>query len=264
MLKKSPHRIAVFIFVISVLLSGCGMAIDREVTFYDDEAWEAEMRIGISNEMLAMYGSPETIEGEMRTLVEEMEQAGANASWKSRREDTGYQYDISVEGEGLSLLSDIVFGSSAQIEMVEVDGRQAIYFNAMMTGDILGASQNIVTIHGGEILNSNGTPIDSGTVQWINPTGAINATLTPKGGFNFGTFLIIVLAAVVIGGVGWYFWKQTTQPPADPAPSKPPPAAPPPPASPGKSVFCVYCGETIDSAAKFCPHCGKNQMMDSE
>lgn len=248
MKRINPLQIAVYVLVMSVLLSGCGAAIDRDITFYGDEVWEAEMRIGIPNEILAIYGTPDALDVEMRKEVAKMEQLGAKASWKRSREDYAYQYTISLEGDGFDLLNDIVFDGSANIYEAEVDGRQTIYFTNVMTPDILGASQNVITIHAGEILESNGV-VEGGTVQWANPMGTINATFTPKGGTNFGMLFIVVLIAAVIGGVGWYFWKQTSPEPAVLDASK----------LTASSVRCISCGKSIDQGAKFCPHCGEEQ-----
>jgi len=263
-MKKMILRVTTILIFSFLFLSGCGGEVDREVTFFNDETWKANLKFIISEEAMASLGSPEMIENELRNFVAEAEQEGLKASWKSRQEDRGYQYDINIEGQDLSLLNEVVFEGNARINRVEIDGSQAISFTAAMTGDILSANQNTVTIHGGEILNGNGTMINDGTIQWVNPTGTIEATLIPKGKFNLGTLLIIILLAAVIGGVGWYFLKQTTKSPTIGGSSTqafPKSAAT---KSTTQNVYCVYCGEVIDPSAKFCPHCGKNQMIDLE
>jgi hypothetical protein len=232
--------------VVVLFLAGCGADIDRHVTFYRDEAWRAEMEIAFPVEMLALLASsPESFEADIAKQVADWEADGAQVNWNSRRQETTLIYTFNIEGEGLELLNTIAFEGDATLTAMEINGQRQIQFSYFSSGDLTGANTNTVTLQGGDILSSNGTEIDKGTVQWVNANGRMEAVLTEKSGSGLGMLLIGLLLAGSMGGAGWYFWKQRQQTPVQMQPTA--------------MAFCAHCGTTLSPQAKFCPNCGQPQ-----
>lgn len=241
--KKVQLSFCCLLMVAVFTLIGCGGNIDRTVTFYQDEAWEADIEFSIPGEMIALLGSPEALETDIVETVAEWEEKGADVSWESRREETTLIYSFHVEGEGLSLLNEIVFENRAALRVEDAEGQRQIYFSYRTSSDLSGASTDNVTLHGHEIISSNGDQIDSGTVQWANFGGQLEAVLTEKSRFGLGTFLLIIVSVAGIGGGGWFVWQRRQQP-------QPLQAA---------TAFCSSCGAPRSPQAKFCPSCGQPQ-----
>lgn len=225
-------------------LAGCGADIDRRVTFLRDEAWEAEMEFGLPAQLMMMLGSPESFEAELAEGVAEWEASGADVSWDSRREDTALIYTFEVKGTGLALLNEIVFDDEASMTAVEIEGQRQIQFSYFVSGDLLDANSNTLTLEGGEVLSSNGTALNRGTVQWVNPRGRVEAVLTEKSGSGLGSLLLFGLLLAGVGGAGWYFWKQRQQTQLQ---------------MQSALTFCANCGTPLNPQAKFCPNCGQQQ-----
>lgn len=241
MKKTSPIIFFIFITVVLSLLSGCGADIDQSVTFYRNEAWEADMSFSIDAETLALFSNPGEIETELDKAVQEAEAMGVKASWDSRRKDTTLIYTIHTEGEGLATLREIAFDGSGQLTVTEVEGKRQIFFSQPSSGSFMDASQYTLTLTGGEIISSNGQKIDNNTVQWTNPAGRMEAVLTEKGRFSLGTLLLVLVLVAGVGGGGWFFWQKKS------------PAA--------TAVFCVTCGQPMAPQAQFCPKCGQKRSI---
>jgi len=241
--KQQPvlYRWLLLMFTAVLFLVGCGAEIDQSVTFYRDEQWSAELRLGTSIEMAALLGSPTEIERELDNIVAEAKNLGVDASWKSSQRDRTLIYTIETKGRGYDALNEIMFDNRAQISVVEDEGRRHIHFSQPVSRDFLDANRYAVTLTGGEIVSSNGTALDRGSVQWVNPSGRMEAVLTEKSRFRVGLWLLIIALVAGIGGGGWYVWQQQNQQTAAPA------------------RFCIHCGHPLGAQAQFCPSCGHAQ-----
>lgn len=237
--QKQNKIFLLFLFAIIFTLVGCGADITRSVTFYQDEEWEADMEIAMPGELLALLGTAEELEKSTAEEVTDWETKGAQVSWKSSREETTLIYTFHIEGTGWDLLNEIIFEDRAQISVEEVGGQRQIHFAYLVSGDLSGANSDVLTLHGGKIISSNGEHLSSGQVQWINTGQRAEAVFTEKARFSFSAFLIIALALGAVGGGVWYFWQKNSQSPVSSQP-----------------VFCANCGMQLMSQAKFCPHCG--------
>lgn len=243
-MSRKAHLSLCWLVIAAVFtLVGCGGNIDRTVTFYKDEAWEADIEFSLPGELIALVGSPEELEADIGETVAAWEEKGADVSWDSRRQETTLIYSFHVEGEGLSLLNEIVFENRAALRVEDAEGQRQIYFSYRTSNDLAGASSDNVTLHGREIVSSNGEQIDSGTVQWVNFGGQLEAVLTEKSQFSLGTLLLIAVGVVGIGSGGWFVWQRRQQP-------HPLPQA---------TAFCSNCGAPRSPQAKFCPSCGHPQ-----
>lgn len=228
------------------VLTGCAADIDRTVTFYHDEAWEADMEFDLLEESVALADTtPEELEADMVETVAAWEEAGARVSWETRRDDALLIYAFHIEGVGISLLNEIVFEGKASITIEEIDGRRQIHFSDRVSGIYLEANNNTLTLQGGKVISSNGNELNAETVQWVNPGGTLEAVLTEKSRFGVVHILVIVILMAVVAGVGYYFWRQgkSTEPHLEQT----------------QASFCIGCGKPLNPEAKFCPYCGQKQ-----
>lgn len=240
------QTLILFCFLIcAFVLVGCGANVERSVNFYADERWNVDIELTFPIELLALYGSSEQLEEEITRTVTSWEGQGAEVSWKSFQEETVLIYTFHIEGTGWDLLNEIVFENRAAIDLYEGDNNQ-ISFSYLTSSDLLGATQNVLTLNGDKIISSNGNQLKSGQVQWVNPAGRVEAVLTAKSSFSFVTILIIVLVLAVIGiGLGFYL-RKNNQPQTSTQAST--------------TAFCTSCGDQLPSHGKFCPTCGNKRL----
>ena len=244
-MRKAGRRIqSIAALFVLLLLAGCGGEMAREVTFYRDEGWEASLIAEMPLELVTMMGSTEEIEHELDVLVDRANARGLDAKWTTRRDETTLIYEVTMEGSGLDLLNEFVFDNSANILVLEEGGNRRISF-AMGRGGLFDASSETLTLTGGEILTTNGVLIDDDTVQWVNPSGRMEAELTERGRFGLGTFIAVLIGfglvgtLLVGGGAGFFFWNQRRQKAGQPL------AGP-----------CPICGTELTAEAQFCFNCG--------
>lgn len=223
-------------------LVGCGANIDQSVTFYRNEQWSAEINLGTSAEMVALLGSPAEIERELDGWVTEAKQIGVDASWKSSQEGRTLIYTLEANGTGYDALKEMMFDNRTQITVIEEEGKRHIHFSHPVSRDFLDANRYTITLTGGEIISSNGAVLDRGSVQWVDPSGRMEAVLTEKSRFRIGLWLFILALVAGISGGGWYVWQQRNQRMA---------------AIPAR--FCIHCGLSLGPRARFCPNCGQAQ-----
>ena len=244
LLKQQPsfYFWLLSMFTAVFFLVGCGADIDQSVTFYRNEQWSAEIKLGISAEMVALLGSPAEIESELDNWVTEAKQIGVDASWKSSQDGGTLIYTLEANGTGYDALKEIMFDNRTEIAVLEEGGKRHIHFSQPVSRDLLDANRYTITLTGSEIISSNGTALGRGSVQWINPSGRMEAVLTEKSRFNVGLWLLILALVAGISGGGWYVWQQRNQRMA---------------AIPAR--FCIHCGLSLGPQARFCPNCGQTQ-----
>lgn len=216
------------------LLTGCGGDIDRTVTFYQDESWEVEIILGLPMEAIALLGSIAEIDSELNEMVAEMQSSGATASWTSSQRDGSQIYTIKAEGIGYELLTDALL-ESASIQVEEVNGQRQIYYRES-TGDLSLANSNTLTLIGGQIISSNGQQIARDSVQWVNPTGQVEAVFTEKSRFD-PSILLIASGVIVLGGAIFYAVSRQRR----------------------RAQVCAYCNAQLETGARFCHNCGQQQ-----
>ena len=240
--KSFRLRALLFLFMLPIL-SSCGGNAVQEVKFLADERWEAQTEIGLPVEALTFIGSTSEIEQELDELIAQMETDGVEASWTTSRDDTTIVYTVSSEGTGYALLNRYVFDDDANITVAEFEGNRQINFSYSTSRTAFSDGNYTLTLQGGEIISSNGILLDNDTVQWVNPSGRLEATLTESSTSFFGFLLRafgVLLLLGLLGGAAFagYLWYQQRQ-------------------KSGQTVFCPHCGTAMVSQAKFCPSCGK-------
>lgn len=230
-------RIMILFVGLILLLAGCGGNLDQTVTLYPNEGWETKIELQIPVELLAFVGSPAEVDAEMESQAAMWREQGARVSWKSRDEDGKMIYAFDVKGEGYDLLNWVAFDGNATLRAVEMSGRRQIQFQHFVSRGLFSDLEGYtLTLVGGEIISSNGQQLNKGTVQWVNPMGRMEATLTEKNRTMSGVVWLLLIG-LVASGSGWYVWHRQQQ----------------------TAVACGACGARLAAGAQFCPQCGQRR-----
>ncbi|GAB4156506.1 MAG: hypothetical protein Fur0021_24800 [Candidatus Promineifilaceae bacterium] len=216
------------------LLVGCGGEVDRTITFYQGEAWEVEITLGIPLQAMALLGSAAEMESELNSTVAELENMGATASWSASQQDDVQIYTVNATGTGYDLLTNAIL-TDASIQVQEVNGQRQISYSENL-GDLALANSNTLTLIGGQIISSNGQQIARDSVQWINQAGQVEAVFTEKSRFD-PSILLIASGVIVLGGTVFYVVSRQHR----------------------RVHICAYCGTQLEAGTRFCHNCGHQQ-----
>lgn len=202
------------ILILAVLLTACvDIPIDvvQTVEFLGEERWKGEVDYAIPAEAIALLGGLTELETLLTEAAEEAELEGDLLEWEITLDEETNLYHIALQGESDSFekLEGFLYADSTQITIEEIDGQQTIHivqFHSPTEG------QTTTTFIGGEILDSNGTLLDDGTVQWVNQFGQLEAQLTPKSSsplpiILLGLLLCLCLVVVAAGG-GFFLYRR--------------------------------------------------------
>ena len=227
------QRIRRLLIIMSLfLLAGCGLNIDidQEVILYPEEAWEMQVEMMLPAQTLSLSGGRAQVEQALDEAVQAIEVQGGTASWASTQEEQGLRYTMEASGEGYQLLREISF-FDVDIEAQIVNGQRQIAFSSCLSRGLIGGTHTL-TLIGGDIISTDGVEIEKGKVQWVNPSGCIEAVITEKRRVPLGLMLPggILLAGIVAGG--WFLLQRR------------------------RPARCDNCGRELSSQAKFCPYCG--------
>lgn len=247
--RHSASMLLVLVFLTTVLCS-CGAAVEADITLYTEENWKMEGRITIPAEAMALVtGGVAGAEANLDKTVADAKAAGANAKWRREKSDQagGLVYVLETEGKGFGppLAKDF------QIEKVDYNGREALKFTVPSGSSYAysGFSQNLITVHGGQILESNGTYTSTATVAWTNPSWDAYAILTPKSRFlryEGWIYALGVLATIgVLAGIYLVLHHRRIAAHADTT------------TAPVTNRYCPTCGAPILAAGRFCMQCGQ-------
>ena len=207
--------------VAAILLSGCEelslVDLDQAVTVYRGEEWEGSMVIRLPPETIELIGS----EAEARAMIEQelasqygatLQESGIQMEWDSGTNELGeLVYTFSLRGTGLDILKEAMFDEDSRLAATIVDGQRQIVFSHSPGFQGLFLRNYSLTLTGGKVLSSNGQQVSEGTVQWIDPSGRIEAVFTEKPRFDPARTLlpilcvagIVIVAAMVVFTVIW-------------------------------------------------------------
>jgi hypothetical protein len=218
------------------------------------ENWKLQFKIKIPPES-DMYA--EMLSEALNETVTQLQAGEIAATWELEGSDQeGNQvYVVKAEGQGYDLLNEEVFNDEIITVQDSTSGRQ-IHFqiNSFSDFDEL-AMESKFTLHGGKIISTNGTKINSSTIEWINPPGPMEAILTESSGFHWVSVILILLILGTGGFVAWIFLRKSHHPFA--------PAYQPGSDSTSTAIgvrYCANCGKQMPSQAMFCPHCGAQRQ----
>jgi hypothetical protein len=237
MTRKQQLFWLVFTLTAVTLLTACGGAVDQSVTFYKNEAWEAETKLSLPGELVAFGGAAE-VERQVEDQARQWRAQGANVSWKSSRDGTTLIYTFDLRGQGLNVLNATVFNGEAAIQVQQSGNKRHIHFSRQVSRGLFDElTRYTLALHGGEVISGNGRQLNRGSMEWINPSGRMEAVLTEKGRLNFTALLLPGLALGVVAG-GWLIFRRRPGP-------------------------CPHCGQWLEAGARFCPACGQSRSGKS-
>jgi len=223
---------------LTLVLAGCGAAVDVTVDFFRGENWQAVTELSVPAETLAMAGGAGEIESHLDELVATAAADDVRAVWEKTEAEGNVVYTIEMRGKGLDTLSRAVFDGEAEIYVDESSGRRLIYFGQYVSPRLDFSAQTL-TLSGGEIVAGNGQLVNDRTITWENPYGRIEATLTERSRFGLASILGIVAGMAAVAGLalGIVQLRRRSR------------AVPP--------VPCPWCGSWIPEGAPYCPGCGR-------
>ena len=242
-----------FIGLILLILSACVPieSIETTLRLFNGERWQIHIEFILPPE--SVYATSE-FDQMLNTEMANIEQEEIDFSWRKDRPDNEgrIKYIFDYKGQGYELLNSI----SIFDHTVTVDGGSGkIFFNTISNYSELSiAKESKFVLQGGRIISSNGNQVNSNTVEWINPSGRMEAELTEASGFNWLWLLFILIIAGGGFAAYWFIFRKSpsTSVPQYISPSQAPQA--------GSVRYCAECGTQMHAGAKFCPNCGATQQ----
>lgn len=225
-------------------------SFETTLQFLRGERWEIHIELILSPESPFLTSEFDQMLASESTNIEQEE---IDFSWRKESLDNQgrIKYIFDYRGQGYDLLNTVsIFDHTVSVQ--EESGRILVNTNSNFNDQSI-AKESKFVLQGGQIISTNGNQVNSGTVEWINTTGIMQAELTEASGFNWLWLLFIL---IVIGGgfaVYWFiFRKPGTATPVFVSPGQAP--------QPGSVRYCAECGTQMQAGAKFCPNCGATQQ----
>lgn len=194
------------LLLIAVLTGGCNGVgtMDIDTTVYTGERYEMTVSFRIPAQFLSLAGGTDAIESKLDDMVAETHVSDPNEkiTWRRDKDTSPDEVGYIIESSGTGFEGDAGF----TIEPIVYQGKDVLRFDASFE-DFIGMSSFTFTLHGGEILKSNGTEVEKGTVLWDNPYEDAYAVFTPKSRINWlytGIGIAVVLGcsgALLIGAL---------------------------------------------------------------
>jgi hypothetical protein len=268
---------AVWVLVLVLLVSGCATNADVTISLYEGEHYSVTSEMTIPTNLLNLRGGTQAFERQLDVEMANLaaETGAEQATWRRGESDNPDEsvYINDVDGVGFNA------GSEPIARVIDYEGRDALLFEDDSFSELQGVGTNVtVTLHGGEILESNGNRIDGDTVRWINPDEPLRAVLLPKSQFGLLPLAGLGAGILLVGvlGVGIFLARRRQQRAAPVyAPALEPSAwvpssreaggVPRPTSAPARDtaervslsiVYCPACGNPADAGTIFCIHCG--------
>ena len=239
-----------------LFLSACVpiLSVDSRLDLRSGENWELQFKIKTPPDSGAYAG---LLSEALNETVTQLQAEKIAATWELQGSDQeGNQvYVVKAEGQGYDKLNEGLFSDEIITIQDSSSGRQ-IHFQIYNFSDFDElALESKFTLHGGKILSTNGTKINSSTVEWINPQGPMEAILTESSGSSWISILLILLILGAGGIVAWIFLRKSRHPFT--------PAYQPGYDSTTTTLgvrYCANCGSQMPPQAMFCPQCGAQRQ----
>jgi hypothetical protein len=260
-MKAMRWKVLIGMVVFALLLSGC-INIQQEYWLNGDGSAKISMDVGMSDALLSMGGasggssqsSPfDDLKKEFSTSNTHIKNVQVNEYKKDAMQHFAVTFEVAnfedflktqsaQNGEFDISLSHQTDGSIVfkQLTNLNKEG-QTTGLDAASVSSMFKDMYWTVIVHAPQVISTNGSKMDNGTVQWKIPMADVFAgkapsqlTLTYKttgggGGGSAWLWLIVGLVVVLAGGAVYYFLVMRKRPPLAPAgiyPSYPPSDSP--------------------------------------
>jgi chromosome segregation ATPase len=200
----SPYFFVIISALIVLFLAGCGAA-EIDLTIYANETYDQKVIMTIPVDQVEMIGGQQGFEEMLEAQVQDLRLQGIKASWSqiNKTDQNNFSYEIRSDR------IDIKNNPDFSWKEVQYNNRKAYEFEYTDFFSLFSDFQTLsLTLHAGEILESNGTLLDSRTVTWINPNQSPRAIVVPQGAFNL-ILLSVAIALLVATGLGIYWVLKT-------------------------------------------------------
>lgn len=145
----------------------------------NEENSEAEIRQELDSQVSDIRGQPNI----------------TTATWERiETNEDEFRAEITIEGDDYMAMERVLEGGAA-VRTTVIDGAEAVEF----TYDYSPTLAYTLTLHSGEVLDTNGARVDTGTTQWNG--GIMTATVRPKARGLDSTMIWVAVGAIVIIGV---------------------------------------------------------------
>lgn len=196
--RKNLHALQIVaLLLLTVLIGGCNGVgtMDVDTTVYSSDRCDITISFQMPTQFLSLAGGTNAIESKLDDMVNSADE-GEKVTWRRDKDVAADEVGYIIESKGSGCSSG---DEGFSITPTMYDGKDALRFDGDFS-DFTGMSSFTFTLHGGEILESNGSEIDKGTVRWDNPHKGAYAVFTPKNRFNW--LYIGIGIAVVLGCSG--------------------------------------------------------------
>ena len=248
------ERRSLLLLIPLLFLNSCVsiLSTDTEVTLSSDEKWAVELRFlipSITGYELQLFNVA------IVEQVNEFRSKGVQAEWRALDQDEhgNIPYEISLKGQGYELFNNAIFNGKQVLFIDDSSGEELVHFQ-LHPADVLGSAiSGKVTLHGGQVISTNGVQENNRTVIWTNPASRMEAVMNKPASFPLGAVLLVIGGGVLVifaiigirrrtpkyqGYPGQQTYATYEQQP---------------------SGFCPTCGLQLPSQSVFCPNCGAHR-----
>jgi hypothetical protein len=231
---------------VACVVSACGSVAQTDLTFYSDTRFQVITTISVPSRLLALAGGEAAVKLQLDQTIAGAQVSGAQAKWRHGKSSSGDQsvYVIEINGQGYGPpLSD-----NFDVQPVDMDGQPALKVTVVPGAQLIsgGLGASTLTVHGGQILETNGTQTGKDTVTFgqlsvLSSGGIPYVILRPKAGLKAGfPWLYVgigVGALALLGLIAFLIFR--------PRQKK---------GYAGK-VFCPHCGAALARGTRICIRC---------
>lgn len=189
------------LMIIMIGLAGCVTIVSTNgnLKIGANEKWDLKLEIEVPAYEAQAYGAYLT--QSLDEFIQQAKAGGAQASWnqKGPNNDGNVIYTVNFNGTGFDKFNSII--SSAQLTTSEQNGKQVIHFY-MAPLDIGLSRSTSFELTGGNILQTNGTKVNSTTVRW-NRAMPMEAVMEPPGSSGAVAFGVLIVILVIVGVIGY-------------------------------------------------------------
>ncbi|MDO9088013.1 MAG: hypothetical protein Q7U53_17535 [Anaerolineaceae bacterium] len=159
--------------------------MDTDITVYSGNYTKIIMTIGVPEEQMQIAGGPQEFEKEVFPELES--ELGEEWTWRKIESKNSTTHFYEIKSSKIKINEDEIF----TWDEFQYNNRKAYRFEFTEIDDLQYLENFSVTLHAGNILESNGTQVDSDTVTWINPRTTPYAIVIPKGSIQWIPILAI-------------------------------------------------------------------------